>query len=1021
MKLAHPVKRPSLLQIYRDFGLSIVTLAFWRWRPHWFLLLIMSVGIVATVMIVCTVPLFSDVMLTTGVRSVLTATPDANEIAMRVQTAGLSSATIASIEAITNPVLQKDIQGYLKGTPRLDFQTPEFGIVAPNSTNEPTRVYGTNIDAAASHITLVQGRLPGMRSDGIEILITPDTASALGLKVGSVASMPFLAYKSPTNLSNSFFQQYYAQTLKLFVVGLFRVKPGDAYWHGDTFEPDITDTGPHYSVFTSDKNLLAVFDTIARNKLGASEVFFSVSSQAYFYWYYYLDASRVSIDRINDLTKRLAQTQSDMTTTFSNMAQLFGGVGDIEKIDLYGSVLNTDLLPSSLMRFSSRVGVARIPAALLALQIIALILFFIIVMIEMLVDRQIDAIAILRSRGASGGQIFGSILTQGIVLSLIALFLGPLLAYIVVLFVVKSFLPLSYQLSLDVLTQNTGQTLVNIRWYALGAMALIIVVMGFALYRASRINVLAVRREAARSTQQPLWQRLHLDVGAALIALSGYGMTVYLTNVSNLLDVQTQAIVSAPLALIAPIFLLLAVVLLFLRYFPALLRLASHFVVRGRGAAPMLAIAQMARSPRQAIRMTALLALATAFAIFTLVFTSSQAQRVQDITSFQTGADFSGDSVVVPYRVPLPQQTALYRHIPGVLAASVAHFETDDLVNSDVLLPIRVVAVDTATLAQTIYWLPQNSTQPLPSLLAQLSAQRQTAIHTQVIPAIVDDYTFNKLFLHIGSTFTMHEENALIDDVTFRVIAVVQHIPTINNSLAVNTTSTGPLPGGIMIDFQSYAAVQQHLFGVSVPPEHVWLRTQSTPAALAKVRSALQAPQLQLENLFDRYAISDALGSDPLTVNLLVTLMLGAITTLLLAVIGDLLASWLSVRVRLTQFALLRAQGASPQQVVNVLLWEQGIVYTTALLLGSFFGALLALTVVPVLVFTGVPVTGKLSTLSDTEFYILQQTLPPRIVVPFSLVFAFIVLVAICLFALVMMARVVLHPSMSQVLRLDED
>jgi ABC-type antimicrobial peptide transport system permease subunit len=267
----------------------------------------------------------------------------------------------------------------------------------------------------------------------------------------------------------------------------------------------------------------------------------------------------------------------------------------------------------------------------------------------------------------------------------------------------------------------------------------------------------------------------------------------------------------------------------------------------------------------------------------------------------------------------------------------------------------------------------------------------------------------------------MHEENAPVNNITFTVVAVVQHIPSINNSLTINDSSAKPLPGGVMVDYQSYTDVQQHLFGTSIPAEHVWLRTQRTSAALAKVRTALDTPRLHLDNLYDRSAINDALGSDPLYLNLLVVLMLGACTALLLAVIGDMLASWLSVRTRLTQFALLRAQGASHRQVVSMLLWEQGIVYTTALLLGSLFGAVLAVTVVPVLVFTSVPVSGKLSTLSNAEFYVLQQAVTPRIVLPFSLVIAFIVLVAICLLALFMMARVALHPSMSQVLRLDED
>ena len=1019
MTIAHPVNRPSLWQSYRDAALSLVTLASWRWRPHWFLLLIISIGIVAAVMIVCAVPLLSDVMLTAGVRSVLTTSPTAGEIAVRAQTGGLSSATIQAVGAIINPAVQQDVQSYMKSVPRLDFQTPEFNVSIPHSSENPTRIYATALGAATAHISLLQGRLLRRRNDGIEILITPDTAATWHIKVGSVLPLSFTSYAEPTDVSGARFQTYVIQNIKLYVVGLFTVKPNDEYWHGETFVPDVTDTGTHYSVLTSDQSLLATFDSIA-TKLGASEVYFSIAEKAYFYWYYTLDAPLVSSNNLNDLTKRLTQLQYDETTNFTNL-QSAGETGDIEKIDLSGAVLNTDLLPSSLERFSSHVAVARIPAAILALQIVGLILFFIIVMVEMLIDRQSEAIALLHSRGASGWQIFGSIMTQGVVLSLVALFIGPLLAYGVVILIIKGLLPMAERSALDVLTRNPIASLLKLQGYAWLAVALTLVVLIFALFRASRANVLLVRREASRSTHRPLWVRLNLDLVAAIVALTGYGVTVYLTSVGNLLDAQTQALVAAPLALIAPIFLLLAVALLFLRFFPAILGLATRLVVRGRGAAPMLAVAQMARSPRQAIRMTAMLALATAFAIFTLVLTASQTQRVQDITSFQTGADFSGDSTVVPYRVPTAQQTALYRQIPGVLAASVGHIETDELVNATSLLPIQVMAVDPATFAQTLYWLPQNSTQPLPSLMAQLSTGRQAAIKSGTIPAIVDDYTLNRLSLHVGATFILHQDNAPVDNVTFTVIAVIQHIPSINNSLTVVDSNAKPLPGGMLVDYQSYTAVQQQSFGISIPPEHVWLRTLHTATALAKVRAALQTTTLHLDDLYDRYAINDALVTDPLYLNLLVILTLGACTALLLAVIGDMLASWLSVRTRLTQFALLRAQGASPQQVISVLLWEQGIIYITALLLGGLFGAVLAITVVPVLVFSSVPVSGKLSILSNAEFYVLQQAVSPQIVAPFSLVIAALVLVAICCAALLMMARVALHPSMSQVLRLDED
>src|SRR5260370_8541204 len=104
--------------------------------------------------------------------------------------------------------------------------------------------------------------------------------------------------------------------------------------------------------------------------------------------------------------------------------------------------------------------------------------------------------------------------------------------------------------------------------------------------------------------------------------------------------------------------------------------------MRGRKKKKELAVAQMARKPRQAVRMILLLGLATAFALFTLVFAASQAQRAQDIANYQAGADFSGAIPNSVRPLPMQQEIALYRHIPGVLAAT-AGFVEDNISSSN--------------------------------------------------------------------------------------------------------------------------------------------------------------------------------------------------------------------------------------------------------------------------------------------------------------------------------------------------
>ncbi len=61
-----PQQRQKKLQVP-----PFVTLAWWQVRPTWRLLLVMGIGIIIAVAFVCTVPLYSDVAMTAGLRNVV--------------------------------------------------------------------------------------------------------------------------------------------------------------------------------------------------------------------------------------------------------------------------------------------------------------------------------------------------------------------------------------------------------------------------------------------------------------------------------------------------------------------------------------------------------------------------------------------------------------------------------------------------------------------------------------------------------------------------------------------------------------------------------------------------------------------------------------------------------------------------------------------------------------------------------------------------------------------------------------
>jgi hypothetical protein len=536
--------------------------------------------------------------------------------------------------------------------------------------------------------------------------------------------------------------------------------------------------------------------------------------------------------------------------------------------------------------------------------------------------------------------------------------------------------------------------------------------MAVSLYFAARMDVLALRRESARAHKRPLWQRFNLDIFAGVIAIGGYVLSLYLNSVRNLLQGGAQALVITPISIIAPFFLVFGCMLLLLRLFPLLLRLGAWLAVRGRGAAYMLALAQVSRAPRQSIRTTMLLALSVAFLLFTVVYQSTQTQHIQDVTNYLASADFSGDLVASVGRADKAATLRTYQAIPGVITASIGFTGTGIGGTGD--LPMQIRAVDATNFGQTVIWPSQAAAQTGDALLKRLAGLRGSSLLGTVVPAIVDTTTMSKLRLHVGSLVQVTVDEDANVPTNYLIIGVVPQIPSANDLTSFNNQGQVLSEGSILVDYQTYTAAFTRQALNPPPLNHIWLHTRDDAASVSSVRIALE--KLHLLNLSDRRAILAELNADPLYLILSGILAIGTLTALLLALIGNLLTSWLSARTRLTNFAVLRAIGSTPLQVASMLTWEQALVYLTGLLLGVGIGAFIVQTVIPALTLTDFN-----TSVSSNQFYTLQTTFPTQIVLPSSLLLVLLALVAIYGVALTMMVRIVSRPSLSQTLRLNED
>ena len=980
-----------------------ITIAIWRLRQTWRLLLLSGLGILAAVVLVCVVPLFSNVATSAGFRNSLRTDSNGNSgssLVANVYSSSPSTSQESSIDQKISSLIQGALGPYLTQDHALSISTNAYPINSKNTSVSSANtnlieIIGQDTTTLQKQITIISGRLPSttVSSTNLEVLLTQDAMTALSAKLNDKVTIT-----SPS-IFDSNGKLLPSTTITLQVVGTYvtnQIVNGNQQFY---FGKGAVAQGNSllFTAVTINANLLSALETLTGTTNSANSSRGFGGPGVNLSWTYTIDPNSVTSDDASHLLDAVNALQRELPNQLNAIPGINGGY-------VYGS------LYSALQSYVTQQIILQIVVSVLLLQVIGLVLFFVSVMSEVLVDRQTETMAVMRSRGASRRQVFISFSLQTIGLGIIAVIVGPLIAVPLVRYIAGLLLPASDLGALNVLDISILKLYTSLRWYAGVAVIGSVVAMIIAISRASGLDILAARRESARSTRKSLWQRLNLDIIVAIIGLVGYVTYIVASHGQGAIVRQVLPV----FALIMPIFLLVSCALIFLRAFPLLTRLGAWIAGRGQGAPAMLALAQLSRSPRQAMRTTLLLALSTALILFSLVLTASQAQRTLYVAAYQVGADFNGtlQTYTAASQPDFATQLATYQHINGVTAASIG--TSINIPNaSDVgNVPLQVLAPDADTFAQAALWLPTESTKPIATLMQQLAAARKQGIADDTVPAILDDAAVQTFHVKIGDPFSLAVPGYTGSSMHFKLIGQVNHLPgvfdTTNDQYYGNNTTAG----GLLLDYKTYAAVfHADLPDTAVAPTTVWLQSKDDATSLASVRAALHDGTLKVTNLADRRKFIADLQHNPLQIDIVGVQSIGAVTAVLLALVGTLTASWISARSRLVNFAVLRALGTTPRQLAAVLFWEQGMLYTTALLLGIGLSALLASLVLPTLVLTNFS-----SYASQLEVPAIQTIIPIA-----SVGTAIVVIIAICVTSLALMTRIVAQPSISQTLRLNED
>ncbi|MBI2850862.1 MAG: FtsX-like permease family protein [Chloroflexi bacterium] len=421
---------------------------------------------------------------------------------------------------------------------------------------------------------------------------------------------------------------------------------------------------------------------------------YSPSTRANFNWFYFVDLNKINTENAGIIKDAVERMDRQLLASLPRVA----------------TFTTLDVI---IKEYQSKLMFTRIPLFLIVSQIVAIILYYLVTVSNMLIERQAGEIALFRSRGASTWQIIGIYFGEGLLITGIGAIIGPFLGAFIfsLLGMTAAFKPL------------TGGGLMPVR-FSDSVLVLTAIAAGLCLFtllvpaiQAARRGVVHQRQQAARPGFKPVWQRFYLD-----IVLLIFGGVLYweLRERGSLLTLNVFGGMGMdPVLLITPMLLLMAVAIIFLRLFPIIIGLATRFSRYVSNAPMALGLWYMARNPVHYGRLILLLVMAASVGVFSATFLGTLERSYNERAYYLVGSDVRLQRFF-DWNTPKGTVQQRYSTVPGVENVSPA-YRGDGVVGTlFTQTDLKVLAIDPTTLNDIAWYRDDFSSQPLSGVMNTL-------------------------------------------------------------------------------------------------------------------------------------------------------------------------------------------------------------------------------------------------------------------------------------------------------------
>ncbi|QPC81387.1 ABC transporter permease [Phototrophicus methaneseepsis] len=333
-------------------------------------------------------------------------------------------------------------------------------------------------------------------------------------------------------------------------------------------------------------------------------------------WRLLFDHTQLPVSQVPERMAQVELLEATISRAFEPLRETQGSI-----------VFETDM-PAVMAAYMEQVRQLNIPFTLLAIQLGALVFFFLMLIAALAHRTDQREIAMLQSRGVRGGQIMMVYAIESAIICLLAFLIGPFISQQILIRLV----PLLLEQRTLLLPISSTAVL-----YAGVAAFVAWIVLMVTLLPTLQQPLIQAGSGAVRSTGQSWWRRYYLDVVVLIIGMAALSQ---ITGRQSL-DVATGSggMQTDPLLLLAPTLLFVAFSSVLLRLFAPLTRTVAGFFQNRPGLEGALASWQVSRDATHYGRIAFLLALAIGVGWFAISYQSTLVGNRQDQASYRVGAD----------------------------------------------------------------------------------------------------------------------------------------------------------------------------------------------------------------------------------------------------------------------------------------------------------------------------------------------------------------------------------------------